>query len=60
MILIFLDEACDKEVHYMANIFETLQSDGPSEALLFMRVEPKYDNHSTMCKLFDRSTCRHV
>jgi hypothetical protein len=53
---ISVDETCDTEARYVANIIGTLEIDGPGEVFLrvLMSEVPESLNHSTICKLFHR------
>jgi hypothetical protein len=46
-IFVSIDETCDKEAHYVAN--------GTSEMFLLSCEVLESVNHSTICKLFNRS-----
>jgi hypothetical protein len=54
-ILISIDETCDTEAWYVANIIiGTLEIDGPGEMFLLMSEVLESVNHPTICKIFDR------
>jgi hypothetical protein len=55
-IFFAIDETCDTEVRYEANVIVgTLEIDVPGEVFLLTSDVLKSVNHSTICKFFDRS-----
>jgi hypothetical protein len=57
-IFVSIDETWDTEARYLANvIIGTLEIDGLGEVFLLTSEVLESVNHSTICKLFDRSIC---
>ncbi|PNF19043.1 hypothetical protein B7P43_G11713 [Cryptotermes secundus] len=55
-IFVSIDETCDTDACYEANVINgTLEIGGPGEVFLLRSEVLKSINHSTICKLFDRS-----
>jgi hypothetical protein len=56
-IFVFTDETCDMEARYVANvIIGTLETDRPGEVFLLRSEVLESVTHSTVFKVFHRST----